>query len=296
MQTKGIILAGGEGTRLYPITKVVSKQLLPIHDKPLIYYPLSIFLLLGIKDILFIVKEEDRPLYQELLGNGSRLGLNFHYKIQEEPKGLPDAFLVGEDFIQSDPVTLILGDNLFYGSGIRSFFKDHIHSNKGACAFSYNVVDPERFGVVNYSDNGKTIASLEEKPQNPTSHWAVAGLYHFQNDVIEKAKSLKPSQRGELEIMDLLRLYHIENRLDIHRMPRGFAWLDTGTSEAMMKASQYVRILEERQGLKVACLEEIAYNMGYITSDQLLAIADSIGQSSYAQYLRQIMDREREFS
>lgn len=286
---KGIILAGGNGTRLYPMTRVVTKQLLPVYDKPLIYYPLSIFMLLGIRDVLIIVKDYDLHLFKRLLGDGSHLGMSFSYEIQDEPRGLPEAFILGRDFIGNDPVTMALGDNIFYGSGLVTFLEHYMdNEHKGASAFSYNVKDPQRFGVANYDANGRLV-SLEEKPQNPTSPWAVSGLYHFDGDVTEKASSLKPSPRGELEIMDLLSLYHNEGRLKIHRMPRGYAWLDTGTTEAMMKAGQYIQILEERQGIKVACLEEIAYIQKFITRDQLLTLIGKIGNNTYGDYLKNLI-------
>ena len=286
---KGIILAGGNGTRLYPMTRVVTKQLLPVYDKPLIYYPLSIFMLLGIRDVLIIVKDYDLHLFKRLLGDGSHLGMNFTYEIQDEPRGLPEAFILGRNFIGNDPVTMALGDNIFYGSGLVTVIEHYMtKEHKGACAFSYSVKDPERFGVANYDANGQLL-SLVEKPQNPTSPWAVSGLYHFDNDVVKKAASLKPSPRGELEIMDLLSLYHEEGRLRVHRMPRGYAWLDTGTTEAMMKAGQYIQILEERQGIKVACLEEIAYIQKFINRDQLLALIGKIGNNTYGDYLKNLI-------
>lgn len=286
---KGIILAGGNGTRLYPMTRVVTKQLLPVYDKPLIYYPLSILMLLSIREVLIIVKDYDLHLFQRLLGDGSHLGMKFSYEIQDEPRGLPEAFIIGRDFIGDDPVTMALGDNIFYGSGLVTFLEYYMDKeHKGASAFSYSVKDPQRFGVANYDTQGRVI-SLEEKPQNPKSPWAVSGLYHFDSDVAEKAARLKPSGRGELEIMDLLSLYHQEGRLQVYRMPRGYAWLDTGTTEAMMKAGQYIQILEERQGIKVACIEEIAYIQKFINRAQLEALIAKIGNNSYSDYLKNLL-------
>ncbi len=286
---KGIILAGGDGSRLHPITRAVTKQLLPVYDKPLIYYPLSVLMLLGIREILFIVKPEDLPLYERLFHDGSQLGVSISYKVQIEPRGLPEAFTLGREFIGDDPVTMILGDNIIYGSGLIQFFKNSILKNKGATSFAYRVNDPERFGVVNYDEVGE-VANLEEKPQSPLSNYAVIGLYHFDQNVAQKAADLKPSQRGELEIVDLLNTYLKEKRLNIHRMPRGYSWLDTGTSEALIKAGQYVQILEERQGVKIGCIEEIAFAKGYIDKAQFGELARDLQKSAYGDYLFKILD------
>lgn len=286
---KGIILAGGTGSRLWPITWTINKQLLPIYDKPLIYYPLSVLMLTGVRDVLLVVNEGDLPLYRRLFRDGDHLGLRISYIVQDKPRGLPDAFLLGREFIGSDPVTLILGDNIYYGAGFITFLRTALKQHKGATGYAYRVNNPSRFGVVVYDNDGK-VQSLEEKPQHARSNWAVTGLYHFDGDVSEKTKTLKPSARGELEIVDLLRLYGEEDRLDIHRMPRGFSWLDTGTSEALIKAGLYVQTIEERQGIKIACLEEIAFNMGYIDRAQLERNAKELEKSAYAEYLFQILE------
>jgi glucose-1-phosphate thymidylyltransferase len=286
---KGIILAGGEGTRLYPLTRIATKQLLPIYDKPMIYYPLSVLMLMGVRDILMICKPEDQTLFERVLGDGSHLGLRIDYKIQLKPRGLPEAFVLGRDFIGNDPVTLLLGDNIFYGSGLIPYIKDCLSTHDGASTFTFYVNDPERFGVVNYNKDG-SVKSMEEKPKNPKSSWAMAGFYHLDADAVERAADLKPSARGETEMVELLGSYHKEKRLQAFRMARGFAWLDTGTPEAMMEAGKYVQILEDRQGIKIACLEEIAYHKDYITAKQLKALADPIAKTTYGQYLLRVLE------
>lgn len=288
---KGIILAGGNGSRLHPITHVVTKQLLPIYDKPMIYYSLSVLMLMGVRDILIITKGNDLPLFQNLLGDGSQWGIQISYVIQLEPRGLPDAFILGHEFINGDPVTMILGDNILYGSGLAPFITSSLKNHTGASAFSYQVRDPERFGIAEYDKNGD-IVKITEKPQKPKSDRAIIGLYHFDNDVCEKAAALKPSARGETEITDLLNLYLSENRLKVHKMPRGFSWLDTGTSEALIKAGQYVQILEERQGVKIACPEEIAYRAGFINKTQLEKLATSFTKNNYGRYLLQLLSED----
>jgi len=288
---KGIILAGGSGTRLYPITKSISKQILPIYDKPMIYYPLSVLMLAGIRDILIISTPKDIHLYQDLLGNGSQLGMNLSYEIQPAPEGLAQAFIIGEKFIGKDSVCMILGDNIFYGHGFGGILKKTSLLIEGAVVFGYYVNDPERYGVVEFDQNGKVI-SLEEKPPKPKSNYAVTGLYFYGNDVVEKARTLKPSARGELEITDLNRLYLNESRLTIKIMGRGMAWLDTGTHETLLQASVYIQTIEERQGLKVACIEEIAYKQGYISRSQLLSLAEPLRKNQYGNYLLKIADEK----
>ena len=291
---KGIILAGGSGTRLYPITKSISKQIIPIYDKPMIYYPLSVLMLAGIKEILIISTPKDIHLYEDLLGNGNQLGINLKYAIQPAPEGLAQAFIIGENFIGRDNVCMILGDNIFYGQGFGRILTQTASLNDGAIVFGYYVNDPERYGVVEFNDQGKVI-SLEEKPLHPKSNYAVTGLYFYSNDVVEKAKSLKPSVRGELEITDLNRLYLNDNRLTIKIMGRGMAWLDTGTHETLLQASVYIQTIEERQGLKVACIEEIAYKQGFINKDQLIALAEPLNKNQYGKYLCKIAD-ERSYN
>ena len=281
---KGIILAGGAGTRLYPITKSISKQIIPVYDKPMIYYPLSVLMLAGIREILIISTPEDLNLYQTLLEDGSQLGLSLQYTIQPSPDGLAQAFLIGEEFVGNDNVCLILGDNIFYGHGFSKTLKKAADLSDGAIVFGYYVTDPERYGVVDFDSNGQVL-SLEEKPQHPRSNYAVTGLYFYDNDVIEKAKSLVPSKRGELEITDLNRLYLDEKRLSVRIMGRGMAWLDTGTHESLLQASNYIHTIEQRQGLKISCIEEIAYQMGFIGKDQLLELAEQLKKSAYGQYL-----------
>ncbi len=291
---KGIILAGGSGTRLYPITKSISKQIIPVYDKPMIYYPLSVLMLAGIREILIISTPDDLHLYQELLGDGHHLGLDFTYAIQPSPDGLAQAFLIGEDFIGNEAACLILGDNIFYGHGFESTLLNAASYTDSATVFGYYVNDPERYGVVEFNDHGEVI-SLEEKPQKPKSNYAVTGLYFYTNDVIEKAKSLKPSARGELEITDLNRLYLEENRLNVKIMGRGMAWLDTGTPESLLQASSYIYTVEKRQGLKISCIEEIAYKKKFIDKKQLLNLAEGLKKSAYGQYLF-IVANERTFT
>jgi len=284
---KGIILAGGSGTRLYPITKGISKQLAPIYDKPMIYYPLSILMLSGITEILIISTPADLPRFKDLLGDGSNIGMKFSYVEQPSPDGLAQAFLLGESFIGDDDVCLILGDNIFYGHGMTDLLKKSVKNAKEANAatvFGYYVKDPERYGVAEFDKEGNVI-SIEEKPQKPKSNYAVVGLYFYPNDVVKKAKQVKPSARGELEITTLNQLYLQENRLKVELMGRGFAWLDTGTHESLLEASNFIQTIENRQGLKVACIEEIAYEMGYIDKEKLLRLAQPLKKNQYGQYL-----------
>lgn len=289
---KGIILAGGSGTRLYPLTRSISKQLLPIYDKPMIYYPISVLMLAGIKEILVVSTPEDTHRFEQLLGDGSDLGIHFSYKVQERPNGLADAFIIGEDFIGDDDVCLILGDNIFYGHEF-TFHLERVRKQlNGATIFGYNVRDPERFGVVEFGGNGKVI-SIEEKPTFPKSNFAITGLYFFDNQVVDIAKSVKPSARGELEITDILNGYLMRDQLKVELLGRGFAWLDTGTHETLLEASQFIEIIEKRQRLKVACLEEISYNRGYISTDQLLDLAEPLKKSEYGQYLLQLVEMKR---
>jgi len=287
---KGIILAGGSGTRLYPITKGVSKQLLPIYDKPMVYYPLSILMLSGIKDILIISTLDDTPVYEHLLGDGSQIGLQVSYKVQPSPDGLAQAFILGEEFIGDNDVCLILGDNVFYGGTLPERLINAVHtvdSKNNAVVFGYNVTDPERYGVVEFDQNGKAI-SIEEKPENPKSNYAISGLYFYPNDVVEVAKNQKPSPRGELEITDVNRDYLSQGRLEVECMGRGYAWLDTGTHDSLLEASQFVQTLEKRQGMKISCIEEIAFRMGYIDKDQLIALGNEMMNNPYGQYLLKI--------
>ena len=288
---KGIILAGGAGTRLFPASQPISKILLPIYDKPMIYYPLSTLMLAGIKDILIITNETDYDNFIKLLGDGSQFGLNLHYKIQYVQRGIADAFLIGEDFIGDDNVALILGDNIFHGHGFSTIMKNAIENNHGATVFGYMVNDPERFGVVEF-DETKKVISLEEKPKNPKSNYAVTGLYFYDNQVCELAKQLKPSARGELEITDLNKLYLDKKELNVEILGRGFAWLDTGTHDSMLQASTFVQTMELNTGVKIACLEEIAYNKGFITKDELLNKIEKYGKNSgYYQYIREIVNQ-----
>lgn len=282
---KGIILAGGSGSRLYPITKVYSKQLALIYDKPLIYYPLSILMLGGIKDILIISNEETIPFYQQLFNSGSQIGLNIRYKIQKAPNGIAEAFILGEEFIGDDSASLILGDNIFYGN--LDFFYNALDLKDGAVIFGYQVNDPQRYGIVEFDENGKAI-SIEEKPSNPKSHFAVPGLYIYDNNVIEISKNLKPSARGELEITDVNKKYLEAGQLRVEKIGRGVAWLDTGTPEALLQASNFFGVIEDRQGLKVACIEEIAYHKGFINREQFKSAIESIPKSMYREYLEKI--------
>ncbi|MCU0846296.1 MAG: glucose-1-phosphate thymidylyltransferase RfbA [Spirochaetes bacterium] len=288
---KGIILAGGSGTRLYPLTMVVCKQLLPVFDKPTIYYPLSTLMLAGIRDILIISTPEDTPRIQLLLGDGKQLGINLHYKVQEVPRGLADAFLVGEDFIGSDSVCMILGDNIFYGHGLTDMLQEASSQKGGATVFGYYVNDPERYGVVEFDHKGNVI-SLEEKPKAPKSNYAVVGLYFYDTNVVNIARSLKPSPRGEIEITDLNRVYLEKGNLRVKLMGRGFAWLDTGTHDSMHEAGSFVKAIEERQGLKIACIEEIAYKMKFINAEQLRKLAGPLMKSGYGEYLIKVLELE----
>ena len=289
---KGIILAGGSGTRLYPVTKVASKQLMPIYDKPMVYYPLSTLMLAGIRDILIISTPEDTPKYESLLGDGTQLGLNMSYKVQPSPDGLAQAFILGDTFIGNDDVCLILGDNVFYGGRLPERLKDSVQevkSNQNAVVFGYYVNDPERYGVVEFDTDGNAV-SIEEKPENPKSNYAVSGLYFYPNDVVQVAKNQKPSPRGELEITDVNKHYLEANRLKVEQMGRGYAWLDTGTHDSLLEASQFVQTLEKRQGMKISCIEEIAYRMDYIDKDQLKALGNEMANNPYGQYLLKIAE------
>ncbi len=288
---KGIILAGGAGTRLYPITRSISKQIIPVFDKPMIYYPLSVLMLAGIREVLIISTPTDIGLYEKLFGDGSQLGMKISYKIQPSPDGLAQAFILVEEFIGNDNVCLILGDNIFYGYNFRSVLEEAATLDDGSIVFGYYVKDPERYGVVEFDNTGKAI-SLEEKPENPKSNYAVTGLYFYSNDVVEKAKNLKPSKRGELEITDLNRLYLEENRLKVKLLGRGFAWLDTGTHESLLQASNFIATIEQRQGLKVSCIEEIAYKKGFISKEQLIELAQPLSKNQYGEYLLSLADKQ----
>ncbi|WP_274309200.1 glucose-1-phosphate thymidylyltransferase RfbA [Solibacillus daqui] len=281
---KGIILAGGTGTRLYPITKSVTKHLLPIYDKPMIYYPLSVLMLAKIKEVLIITTEEDLALYKKILSDGSQWGLNIEYKLQKEPNGIAEAFIIGEEFIGKDSVCLILGDNIFYGQGFTPKLVESTKLEKGATVFGYAVKDPERFGVVEFDQNFKAL-SIEEKPISPKSNYAVTGLYFYDNDVVKIAKEIKPSNRGELEITDINKRYLEEGKLNVKLLGRGFAWLDTGTFESLLEAGQFVETVQKRQGYYIACLEEIAYNNSWITSEKVEILAEQYSKNTYGQYL-----------
>ena len=284
---KGIILAGGSGTRLYPLTRAVSKQLLPVYDKPMVYYPLSTLMLSGITEILFISTPKDLPIFESLFGDGSNLGMKFSYKVQDKPNGLPEAFILGEDFIGDDSVAMMLGDNILYGSGLSGILKDakeKVETDGGHMLFGYHVPDPERSGVIEF-DAAETVVSIEEKPKNPKSPYAILGLYFFDNKVVDVAKGLTPSARGELEMVDLHNYYLAAGNLYATKLPRGVAWLDAGLHSSLLQAGNFVQIVEQRQGLKIGCIEEVAYRMGYITAQQLTEIAQGLLKSGYGQYL-----------
>ncbi|MBN1892033.1 MAG: glucose-1-phosphate thymidylyltransferase RfbA [Clostridiales bacterium] len=286
---KGIILAGGAGTRLYPLTMVTSKQLLPVYDKPMVFYPLSTLMLAGIQDILIISTPEDTPRFETLLGDGSQFGITLQYAIQPSPDGLAQAFIIGESFIGDDDVAMVLGDNIFYGNGFRKILRAAVENHGRATVFGYYVEDPERFGIVEFDENGKVL-SVEEKPKEPRSNYAITGLYFYDNRVVEYAKGMKPSARGELEITDLNRIYLENGDLDVQLMGRGFAWLDTGTMDSLLEAAEFIHMIEKRQGIKISAPEEIAYRNGWITKEQLLASAKAYGKSPYGEHLRKVAE------
>jgi glucose-1-phosphate thymidylyltransferase len=287
--TRGIVLAGGAGTRLHPVTRGVSKQLLPVYDKPLVYYPLSVLMLAGVREVLVITTPEDQAAYRRLLNDGSRIGLRIEIAIQPQPRGLADAFLIGRDFVGSERVALALGDNIFYGHGLPEYLRRAAARTSGATVFAYQVRDPERYGVVEFDAAG-VPTSIVEKPKSPKSSWAVTGLYFYDNDVLDVARTIAPSARGELEITDVNGVYLRRKALHVEKLGRGIAWLDTGTHESLLHASNFIYALEERQGLKVACIEEVAYRMGYISRDQLIQLAEEHGRSTYRDYLLRLMD------
>ena len=290
MAYKGIILAGGSGTRLHPLTVSVSKQLMPIYDKPMIYYPVATLMLAAIRDILIITTPRDQEAYQTLLGDGSRWGINFQYAVQPSPDGLAQAFLIGENFIGADLACLILGDNIYYGQGLSAVLRRAATRERGATVFGYYVRDPERYGVVSFDDQGRA-KDIEEKPKAPKSHYAVTGLYFYDNDVVNVAKNIRPSARGELEITDVNRVYLERGELNVELLGRGYAWLDTGTHESLLAAAHFVQVVEQRQGLKVACPEEVAWRMGFIDDDQLARLAEPLAKSGYGQYLMELLER-----
>ncbi len=288
---KGIVLAGGSGTRLYPLTYSVSKQLMPVYDKPMIYYPLSTLMLAGIRDILMITTPHDQEAYQKVLRDGSQWGISIEYAIQPSPDGLAQAFIIGESFIEQDPVTLILGDNIFYGEGLSRRTQEIARQEEGATVFGYYVKDPERYGVVSFDDQWQ-VTGLEEKPEQPESNYAVTGLYFYDNDVVEIAKQIKPSPRGELEITDVNKVYLEQEKLRVELLSRGTAWLDTGTHESLLDAGRFIKVVEDRQGLKIACLEEVAYRMGYITAEDVMNMALPLKKNNYGQYLLTLIDHK----
>lgn len=288
---KGIILAGGFGKRLYPLTMITSKQLLPVYDKPMIYYPLSTLMLAGIREILIISTPNDLPNFERLLGNGSKFGMKLSYKIQEKPEGLAQAFIIGKEFIGDESCAMILGDNIFYGNGWSKLLKKAASKESGATIFGYYVDDPQRFGVVEFDRNGRVI-SIEEKPQNPKSHYCVTGLYFYDNSVIEMAEKIKPSSRGELEITDINKMYLENQKLDVITLGRGFAWIDAGTIDSLYKASEFIKVIENRQGIKIAAIEEIAFNNGWIKKKQLLKLAKEYGETSYGNHLKNVAERK----